>query len=260
MKKVFMPSIDGLKKMQSLDADVYSYIQIKTIEKFIIEGVNYSKKGILNPELTRKYILEDPDIIIPICRLYPELISRFEFASCDASLCLELLNQDTNNNYQSNLDNLSYFDKSTICGNQLIIKEVTKMLMEELNNNPKYRFTYQDSTLLNQIFSTTVISDNNLFYTNDDKWKLLSDLSMIEPYYVIKKYQDEELLKEYYQSELIACQKELLNISIESYKKRYNINKDNEYLKKDIFTKENNKVKRLIKQINNDKLLLYKNI
>lgn len=259
MKKVFMPSMNGLQEMQSLNADVYSYVLIKAVEKFIIEGINYSAKGILNPNCTMKCILNDPEVVIPICRMYPELISRFDFANNDTALCMELLNSSHQEKYASSLDNLAYFDSSAICSNQIIVKDVIGKLKDELIANPKYRFTYKNNALLNQIFATTILSSNNgLYIRPEEKETLLTKLATIEPYYAMQ-IGKELSLEGYSTQELAELKRELLITSINSYKRRYGITEDNSHKGEDIFTKDNIKVKRLIRKITNDPMLLYKN-
>ena len=260
MKKVFMPSMDGLREMQSLEADVYSYIIIKTVEKFIMEGITFTAIGILNSNHTNKYILDDPEVVIPICRMYPELIKRFDFANNDVALCIELLNRIHQERFAASLDTLSYFDSSIICKNQIIVRDTIEKLEEELITNPKYRFTYKDNMLLNQIFATTILSDDNgLYFRPEEKRMLLTKLANIEPYYAIKIDKIDGLDLDYSKEELKKLKRELLINGVETYKKRYGITEDNSYKKEDIFKEDNKKVKRLIKKIKNEPMLLYKN-
>ena len=260
MKKVFMPSMDGLREMQSLSADVYSYIIIKTVEKFIMEGITFTAMGILNSNHTNKYILNDPEVVIPICRMYPELIERFDFANSDMALCIELLSRIHQEKFVSSLDNLSYFDGLAISNNQIIVKDTIEKLEEELIANPKYRFTYKDNVLFDQIFATTILSgDNGLYFRPEEKRMLLTKLANIEPYYAMKIDKIDGLDLDYSKEELIKLKRELLINSVNAYKERYGIIEDNSYKKEDIFKEDNKKVKRLIKKIKNEPMLLYKN-
>lgn len=264
MKNIFMPPKDGLKKMQELGADVYSYILIKTIETLIADGINLSAKGILNPNTTYKYILEDPEIVLPICKLYPELINMFDYAKNDSELCLELLDKDTTYS-ECTLDKMIYFDENLLCSNRLIIEKVVKLLALELTKNPKYRFTYQPSTnngkniLLDKILSTTLISDessSSLAFSIHNS-ELIKNLSLIEPYYAIKlddSFYSSIVLKD---SEIPLARQQLLINSVESYKKRYGINNSNPYSKEDIISKPNEKVKRLLRNIKINDINLY---
>lgn len=264
MKNIFMPPKEGLKKMQELGADVYSYILIKTIETLIADGINLSAKGILNPNTTYKYILEDPEIVLPICKLYPELINMFDYAKNDSELCIELLDKDTSDS-KCNLDKMIYFDENLLCSNRLIIEKVVKLLALELTKNPKYRFTYQSSTnngkniLLDKILSTTLISDesSSSLASSIHNSELIRNLSLIEPYYAIKlddSFYSSIVLKD---SEIPLARQQLLINSVESYKKRYGINNSNPYSKEDIISKPNEKVKRLLRNIKINDINLY---
>ena len=64
---------------------------------------------------------------------------------------------------------------------------------------------------------------------------------------------------DYSKEELKKLKRELLINGVETYKKRYGITEDNSYKKEDIFKEDNKKVKRLIKKIKNEPMLLYKN-
>lgn len=260
MKHVFMPDIASLKKMQETGADIYSYILIKTIETLIVGGVNYSHKEILNPDHTYQYLLQDPDIVIPICRLYPELIVEFSYAQNDPGLCLDILTKDVNSN-SCQLDNLTYFTKETTCENAQIVKFVVNALMEELIKNPKYRFTYHDpyrisGSIFDDIFSTEILNSNvyRFIFNSTEKENILHKLAMIDPFYAIML--NDEILnanKTYY-STLALTQHSLLQESMKVYKERYGIKSEGEQVDLD---SPSLKVKRYLKTINKDNLLKY---
>lgn len=255
-----MPDIESLKKMQETGADIYSYILIKTIETLIASGVNYFQKGILNPVDTYKYLLQDPDIVIPICRLYPELISNFDYAKNDPGLCLDILNNDTHSS-NCQLDNLTYFTKETTCKNVQIIKFAVDALMEELLKNPKYRFTYHDvsgknGSLFDDIFSTEILNSSiySLLFSSTEKEKIIHKLAMIDPFYAITLNEETSRENKSYCGNFDLVQHNLLQESMNAYKERYGIKKEGQQVDLD---NPSLKVKRYLKVINRDSLLKY---
>lgn len=230
MKKIFMPSTSGLYKMQEEGLNIYSYLIAKVVETLTMDGVVLTHKGILNKDCLFKYITEDPEIVIPICNMYPELIPNFEVAYNDLELCNRLLEPKKES---SELDNLKYFSKgSGILTNQELIKKVIILLSKELKKNPKYRFTYQENPLLDNIFSTEVLK--HLITNLNDKEK--QSLLVIEPYYGI----------------ILNAPKEETRFGLVNYLDRYHINPSNgdNYRNQDILTNPDNRIKRLIKTIN----------
>ena len=123
------------------------------------------------------------------------------------------------------LDNLSSFSAS-ISDNIFITREVIRILSEEISKNPKYRFEYKDSKILEDIFMGRI--DPKVIPLDSE---MIFRLSTIEPYYGLKS-KDEELLRE----------------GMRLYTERYGI--DYECDSKDILTNQTTEVKRLIKCIN----------
>ena len=244
MKKILVPSMDELYKMQALGVNIYTYLLIKNIELLIADGTNYFAKGILNPDNVSKNILSDSDIVLPICKLYPEAVARLPIAYNDVGLCLNLMNE-RNEDSISELDNLSYFVNSTgVLTNQIVIERAIEILANKLEGNPRYRFQYRTpNPILDSIFGGTIT--DMLFLPEKEK----SNLTMIEPYYA--------LLFENYRSE--DEEKACLQNGMQLYRRRYGIsaNCGVEYQGVDILTNPDKKVKKLIRTIHLMKDNLY---
>lgn len=227
-RKVFMPSMDDLYKMQDMGANIKLYLYAKAIESLCINYVNYPRKGsILKNEY--KYLCEDEIIARAICKMYPNEMKYSEEAKYDVNLAKRLITNPENRDIYR-LDYLSRFSDS-VNDNTFIISEVISILAEELNNSPKYRFEYQRSKLLDDIFMGKITNVNN---------GIFSDLVSIEPYYALNvdnAYNVEEMLKN----------------AVINYINRYSCDyiyfpyeKGNE----DILTNQTTEVKRLFRCIN----------
>lgn len=219
MKKVFIPSMDDLYKMQDMHINILPYLYAKAIERLCVEYSNYPKMGsILRNEY--KYLREDPVIAKAICMMYPNEVIYSDIVKYDTDLAMKLIGEPNNNDIYR-LDNLSYFGNN-LDSNLLIQREVINILYNELTNNPKYRFEYRDSRLLDDIFMGRF--DTTLFL--DDMAK--EQLGYIEPYYGI----DSDML----------CN------MMKSYVNRYGIGYQNS--DSDILTNQTTEVKRLFRCIN----------
>lgn len=219
MKKVFIPSMDDLYKMQDMNVNILPYLYAKAIERLCVEYNNYPKMGsILRNEY--KYLREDPVIAKAICMMYPNEVIYSDIVKYDTDLAMKLISESKNNDIYR-LDNLSYFGNN-LDGNLLIQREVINILYNELTNNPKYRFEYRDSKLLDDIFMGRF--DTTLFL--DDMAK--EQLGYIEPYYGL----DSDML--------CNMMKNYVNI----YGIRYENNDG------DILTNQTTEVKRLFRCIN----------
>lgn len=236
MKEMYVPTMDELYLMQDMGSNIYRYLVAKVIERLILEGVNTPAKGMLKS--TYKYLRENYDVALAVCSLYPGEMQYSEILKYDSSFCLKLIEEPKQ--LDNSLDNLSYFDNSALSNIPVISKTITR-LNKVLKNNPKYRFTYKQSKLLDDIFLGRVNLDNISY---DEKLLLAS----IEPAYVAKYY-------EYYSSLLEGTKTpdEVLKTSIFDYCNRYNVSNclGSEYKEKDILTNQPTEVKRLIKCINN---------
>lgn len=219
MKKVFIPSMDDLYKMQDMHVNILPYLYAKAIERLCVEYSNYPKMGsILRNEY--KYLREDPVIAKAICMMYPNEVIYSDVVKYDTDLAMKLIGEPKNNDI-CRLDNLSYFGNN-LDGNLLIQREVINILYNELTNNPKYRFEYRDSKLLDDIFMGRF--DTTLFL--DDMAK--EQLGYIEPYYGL----DSDML----------CN--MMNRYVNRYGIRYENNDG------DILTNQTTEVKRLFRCIN----------
>ena len=236
MKEMYVPTMNELYLMQDMGSNIYRYLVAKVIERLILEGINTPAKGMLKS--TYKYLRENYDVASAVCSLYPEEMQYSEILKYDSSFCLKLIEEPKP--LDTSLDNLSYFDNSALSNIPVISKTITR-LNKVLKNNPKYRFTYKQSKLLDDIFLGRVNLDNISY---DEKLLLAS----IEPAYVAKYY-------EYYSSLLEGTKTpdEVLKTSIFDYCNRYNVSNclGSEYKEKDILTNQPTEVKRLIKCINN---------
>ncbi len=219
MKKIFIPSMDDLYKMQDMNVNILPYLYAKAIERLCVEYNNYPKMGsILRNEY--KYLREDPVISKAICMMYPNEVIYSDVVKYDTDLAMKLIGEPKNNDIYR-LDNLSYFGNN-LDSNLLIQREVINILYNELTNNPKYRFEYRDSKLLDDIFMGRF--DTTLFL--DDVAK--EQLGYIEPYYGL----DSDML----------CN--MMNRYVNRYGIRYENNDG------DILTNQTTEVKRLFRCIN----------
>lgn len=236
MKEMYVPTMDELYLMQDMGGNVYKYLVAKVIEKLILEGINTPAKGMLKSAY--KYLKEDYDVASAVCTLYPEEMKYSEILRYDSSFCLKLIEEPKP--LDRSLDNLSYFDTSAFNNIPVMNKTITR-LNKVLLDNPKYRFTYKQSKLLDDIFLGRVNLDTIGY---DEKILLAS----IEPAYLVKYF-------EYYSSLLEGTKTpdEVLKTSIFDYCHRYDIANwlGQKYRNKDILTNQPTEVKRLIKCINN---------
>lgn len=236
MKEMYVPTMDELYLMQDMGSNIYRYLVAKVIERLILEGVNTPAKGMLKSAY--KYLRENYDVASAVCTLYPEEMQYSEILKYDSSFCLKLIEEPKP--LDTSLDNLSYFDEGTLSNVSVMNKTITR-LNKVLIDNPKYRFTYKQSKLLDDIFLGRVNLDNIGY---DEKMLLTS----IEPAYLVKYYQN--YLKSF---EGTKDLKQVLEYGIFDFCYRYNVSNwlGSEYKGKDILTNQPTEVKRLIKCINN---------
>lgn len=236
MKEMYVPTMDELYLMQDMGSNIYRYLVAKVVERLILEGVNTTAKGMLKSAY--KYLRENYDVASAVCSLYPEEMQYSEILKYDSSFCLKLIEEPKP--LDTSLDNLSYFDEGTLSNVSVMNKTITR-LNKVLIDNPKYRFTYKQSKLLDDIFLGRVNLDNIGY---DEKMLLLS----IEPAYLVKYYQN--YLKSF---EGTKDLKQVLEYGIFDFCYRYNVSNwlGSEYRGKDILTNQPTEVKRLIKCINN---------
>lgn len=255
MKKIFMPSMDELYKMQELRVNIYKYIFVKAVETLICNGLNYPRTGIL--ENAPKYLRENPDMARAVCTLYPDEMLFSDCARNDVELAVRLMSSSENN--KSGLDHLYRFD-ANILKNPVVLREAILLLEKELIKNPKYIFEYVSTdftywvkgtgTLLDDIFGRKISEQELMFVMGEDRKDVVRSLINIEPAYAIclpieyfKKYpwhtpDDSDLS--------IA-----IGYGINNYANRYGVSMDigSGYYGKDILTNPDQNVKRLLKCI-----------
>lgn len=226
-KHIYVPDKDELYMMQEMGANVYKYIFVKVIELLTLEGVICSNKGILRGNY--KYLMEDPDLVKAVCRMYPDEMKDAEFTRNDIGLCMSLISGEDRTIYS--LDNLARFDIDVLSNMELASQVINKLYLS-LRNNPKYRFEYANNYLLDMIFSGRYLEE--LFYNTDMLEKLIS----IEPMYALK-----------YDPAFDVDKIGLLRQSVNEYARRYGLREDLgiEYKGKDIISNPDLKVKRLMK-------------
>lgn len=163
VKKLYIPSEEELREMYSLVGDyMYTYLKIKAIEALIVEGVNYPNKGILKS--TYKYLKEDEDIAHAVGMMFPEEIKYSDIAQNDIKLCQQLIMGKEDNSLTS-LNNLAYFNNGAgVLSNNLIVNQTIDLLAKGLRQNPKYRFTYVNSLLLDDIFARRLVIERDGLY------------------------------------------------------------------------------------------------
>lgn len=237
MKKIYMPTMDELYKMQDITDghSTYKYILIKAIESLVMEGVIYPDKGILKKAY--KYLRENPNIAYAVCRMYPEEIKYSEYAQNEMVLCLDLISgKHSQDRSIYVLDNLSYFENGIgVLSNPSILTTTVKTLSDKLPQTPQYRFEYKQNSLLDDIFAREIpVQELSEASTQD--------FINIEPAYALIANPD---------CPKTDNKKYILYQSINNYAKRYGIGYSigNEYYGDDILTSPDENVKRLLKCI-----------
>lgn len=238
-RQMFVPSLENLYFIQENGGNVYKYLICKTIEKIVLDGINYPGIGMLEMYGgSFSDFREDSNIAKAVCRMYPEEIKYSKTMQYEPDLCLKLISEPPQED--NSLNNLTYFNQ-TILNNTVVINQVIKRLSKILLVNPKYRFTYKSNSLLNDILLCKLDLDNAYLYGNND-----NTILGIEPAYLIKN-------PDYYRNNHIKLSK-ALNAGIDTYGLRYDLPLEfaSEYKGKDILTYQPHKVKKLIKCINNE--------
>lgn len=248
-KKVFVPSLDYLYTMQDMGANIYKYLLIKAIETIAMDGIKYSLKGMLKNQY--KTLLNDnPNIEYAICRMYPSELKYSLLSASEPFMCSYLITKEDDKSIYK-LDNLINFNDSAL--NYLGIKtQIITILEDKLQVMPQYRFEYKDfecvgkndkgfpilkyNKVLNNIFAC-----NYELYENEIDGNL-PKLINIEPVYALK-------YKDILETDSVG----LLRQGVNQYGLRYGIGYDigTEYRDKDILTNPDDKVKRLVRCINN---------
>lgn len=173
MKKVYIPTEEELERMHYLIGDyMYTYYKVKAIESLIVDGVNYPNKGILKSAY--KYLKEDPDIAHAIGMMFPEEIKYSEMAQDDTLLCQKLISEEEDTSIYR-LDNLAYFENGIlVLDNCSVVDKTINTLTSKLPSNPKYRFTYVNSSLLDNIFARKLTTFSRKLITIEPAYVLTS--------------------------------------------------------------------------------------
>lgn len=225
MKKIYIPTYEELITIESYkNASVYKYILAKVVEKLLstntyINAMDASLREI--KELTNA-----------ICYIYPQEIRLQAPNAKDKQLCMHLLDKHPSDKIH-NLDNLARFDNDVLLDYGITI-QVIDILYKELSHNPAYRFTYQENSLLNDIFTANHERFANLPTIT------LSKLIEIEPIYGLR-----------YPNQTKVADNTRLAVAIDEYTSKYGISYaiGREYIGKDIVNNPDNKVKTLIKYL-----------
>lgn len=259
MKKVFMPSMDELYKMQELNVNLYKYIFVKAVESLICNGLNYPSKGIF--ENAPKYLRENLDMARAVCTMYPDEMIYSETSRNDIQLAISLMNSSEKR--ESGLDHLSKFDINVL-NNPTVLKSAILLLEKELVENPKYRFEYIGKelrylnkgagVLLDNIFGRNIGEQELMFIAGSARKEVVKSLINIEPAYAISLPMD--YFRKY--PTYVADSSDVsiaLGSGINNYADRYGlpIGLGIEYNGQDILTNPDKNVKRLLKCINDRK-------
>lgn len=237
-KKMYVPSIEELNKLEEYGINAYGYLIAKAGEALILDGINHPHKGILKNSY--KYLREDPILMAMVCSMYPIESIYSETGRYDNSCLQKIINKSADNSIYR-FDNLGFFDCSNGYSQELVIKA----LASELENNPEYRFEYRKSPLLDAIFECKY--DFSYFY-RPKKFDIWKTLMKIEPAYFFKA--DQEIIKKFSKEEMYS----LLTSALYLYYSRYNL--ENVSIAREhkinftIASETNENVKRLIKCIN----------
>ena len=241
MKKVYIPTMDELYKMQDLSngSFTYKYMLCKVIEALVMESKLEEGKSIL--EDTYRYFRENPQIVTAICRMYPEEITYSQYAMNDIELCRELIRGNIGQDHSIySLDNLIYFQNGLgVNTNYFVVKEAIEILAKKLPTNPQYRFEYKEpNSLLDDIF----LCETSLYNFDSTTAK---NISIIEPINALRL--DERLFEEYKGNYLIKTLKGSYGQLIDQYSARYGMETKcfPEYFRQDILTEPDDNVKRL---------------
>lgn len=233
MKKIYIPTEEELKKIQQLSGNdkLYMYILTKVVEKMLNEGM-IIKNG-------DKELITIPEIASAICYVYPQEIMYSDIAKQDLNLFMRLIERIPNNS----VEYFEYlFDASTtIQYDQNLVSKLITLLCQRLHDNPRYRFNYKESDILNSIFEIDYLRFNN--YNNETKDNLMT----IDPIYLIKFLEDSKIDRD-----IIRESGNRLSDKINTYSSRYGINKEIgfNYRTRDILKRPDEKVKKLVRFMN----------
>ena len=241
-KPLYIPTEEDIYKLNEIKKsndinhlDLYGYIIAKTIEK-LINNSQFLKNA-------DNYILEIPEVVHGLCWIYPQEITRQKGAKEDGDLCRNLITKEKGQLIY-NLDHISAFDESIQFRSE-IMELVIKTLKEKQLTNPEYRFSYKETELLNSIYGVHYQRFEDLPYDS------LVNLMKIDPIYSLK-FDYKRLIPEfhYINEEVVNWRKSnYFSDGFREYRKLYNIRENYEYDDVDYSKPENEKVKRLLKNL-----------
>lgn len=240
-KALYIPTEEDISILQKIKANndinkvnIYGYLVAKAIEKAIIDYSFLRYKDIS--------VIDIPEVVHGICYVYPQEILNSDYAKYDADLCHKLLLKNIDNSI-TNLDDLKRFAHS-VQFNRQTINTTIDILDLKLNNNPKYRFNYEKSELLDAIFGVEYQEFISQPYYNMKK------LIHIDPIYALK-FDYRKLM-----SEIIEPDERIINYNlglllqegIYKYMQRYDIS---EFIGSEYDSPKEEETKKLIKYLHN---------
>ena len=245
-KPLYIPTEEDIYRLQEIkenndvnNVDIYRYLVAKTIEKLIVDFEYLGPK-----ELPVMELLE---VIQGVCYVYPNEINNSEYAQYDADLCHKLLVKPHDDEL-TNLDHLARFAHSVQFNRQTVSMTID-MLDRKLKDNPKYRFTYKSSELLDAIFGVDYQEFLSLTYHN------MVGLIHLDPIYILK-FDPCKLIPEIsYPDERITNYRlgMLLEEGISNYAARFGIGEHigYDYRDVDMTNPKDEQVKKLIRYLHN---------
>ena len=245
-KPIYIPTEEDILKMQQIKmandinkVDIYGYLVAKVIEKLIIDH-NFLRYSDIP-------VVDIPEVVHGVCYIYPKEIYHSEMAKYDADLCNSILNQKNSEGLRK-LDCLSMFAPS-VQFNRATISRTLDTLDTKLNDDPKYRFTYEPNGLLDAVFGVDYVEFLSQPYHNMKK------LIGIDPIYALK------LNKRKLMPDIICPDERIINYrlgtlledGIRKYKERYDLGEyiGYDYEGEDMTNPQNEQVKKLIKYLHN---------
>ena len=156
MKMVYIPTMDELNTIQKLinnGSHTYRYLLAKVIEVLMMELTLEPSKPIL--DIVYDKFNEFPEIAYAIGKNYPQEVGRSEYAVNDINLCKYIIdNIGKEDDSIKQLDTiLKVLEKGTgVLGNKLVVNSIVNKLSQGLKTYPKYRFEYQENSILDEIF------------------------------------------------------------------------------------------------------------
>lgn len=249
-KKIYIPSNDELIRLNEIfyrsgvkKQEIFKYMLAKQIELIVsLGGLEYCDS----------IIKEDTSIASKVIRFIPSDIWCTPLSEDPAFAKRVILSDYPNNNTKHGLDYLNRISSDVYMDSSFIISVLYK-LKHILNNNPNYRFTYEESILLNKIFSCNLLDDITI--KKEDIARIYRLLTKIEPAYLLKY--NIEHINDHERTVLNINYDEFISEAIEEYTSRYGYD---EISYKDIANKydvienyQNPNTKKLIKFLNDNK-------